>query len=260
MRWVGRSGPLLVALFFWMTGLAHGETLRIGIEGAYPPFSSVDAKGHIVGFDADMAQALCKQMQARCKFVKQDWERAIPDLNAHKIDALVSSMAITPERLKLVTFTRPYYNSPVRLVVRRNSGLNVVGPAALAGKTIAVEAQTIYETYARAVFEPAGARVLVISGGLEGVWQALIAGKADAVPNDVVANAEFLKTPAGKAFVESGPPITDTKYLGTGAAIALAKGDTALAKRFDEALLAIHRSGEYAQIRARYFDFDIWAQ
>lgn len=264
MRRASMCGALLVNLLIFLSSvtgtIAHAETLRIGIEGTYPPFSETDAKGHIVGFDADIAAALCTQMKISCKVVKQNWEKAIPDLNGGKIDALISSMSITEERLKVVNFTRPYYNSPVRFVIRRDAPISVDPPAKLSGLTIAVEADSIYEDYVKAVYVPVGAKILIVHNGIEEVWKSLLSRKADATPNDVVANAEFLKSAAGKEFIETGPMITDRRHLGAGAAIAVAKKNMPLAARFDAALLAIYKSGEYTRLRNRYFNFDIWAQ
>lgn len=238
----------------------HAQTLRIGIDPSNPPFSKLGPGNQITGFDAEIADALCRQMARKCKVVAQDWDAAIPDLNAHKIDALVSSMAITEERMRLVTFTRPYYNTPARLVVRRGTRTEVDPPEKLKGLTLGVEAGTVYETLARGVYEPAGVKIMAFSGGVDQVWNALITRKVDATVNDVVVNTDFLKSAKGKPFIEVGPPITNPRYLGAGAAIAVAKDNSVLAARLDEALLAIYKNGEYAKIRARYFNFDIWAK
>jgi arginine/ornithine transport system substrate-binding protein len=84
-------------------------------------------------------------------------------------------------------------------------------------------------------------------------------GRADAAIGDVVANVLVFKAPYGQGLVETGAPITETRYLGIGAGIALRKGNEALRQRFDQALQAIHQSGQYGQIRSRYFTVDVWA-
>lgn len=258
---VGYRSLLLGMVLWGCSALAlGGPSLRIGIEGDYPPFSEVDADGRLVGFDVDIAEALCRQMKVDCVLVRQNWTRAIDDLNDGKIDALVSSMSITPERMKRVTFTRPYYNSPVRFVIRRDRDILVDPPVRLAGQTIAVEAGSIYEDFVRSVYVPLGAKILVLEGGAVAVWQALVDGRADTSLNDVVVNEAFLQSANGQDFVEVGPQLTDSRYLGAGAAIALAKGNLALATRFDQALLAIYRSGEYGVLRQRYFRYEIWPQ
>lgn len=86
-----------------------GKTIRIATEGAYPPFNYTNADGSLAGYDIDVANALCKQMQAKCEIVAQDWDGIIPGLLAQKYDAVIAGMSITPERQEKVDFTEPYF-------------------------------------------------------------------------------------------------------------------------------------------------------
>ena len=81
------------------------STIRIAMDATYPPFELLDASGQIVGFDKDIADALCAQMQVKCEFTNQAWDGIIPGLLANKYDAILSSMSITEERKKQIDFT-----------------------------------------------------------------------------------------------------------------------------------------------------------
>ena len=88
-----------------LQAFAADKPLKIGIEAAYPPFASKAPDGSIVGFDYDIGNALCEQMQVKCVWVEQEFDGLIPALKVRKIDAILSSMSITEDRKKSVDFT-----------------------------------------------------------------------------------------------------------------------------------------------------------
>jgi arginine/ornithine transport system substrate-binding protein len=251
------AAALVLALLFGQAQ-AHaqqGGKLRIGVEGAYPPFSELGTDGKIKGFDIDIANALCARIKLECVPVQAEFDAMIPALKAKKIDAIVASMSITPERAKAVDFTDKYYQTPARFVLKTDSKIDI-GDAGLKGKRIGVQRNTIHDRYATAMFKSAE---IVRYAKQDEVFLDLVNGRIDASLADSVAiDQGFLKTPAGKGYAFRGPNYTDPKWFGIGAGIAVRKGDAALLKQLNEALAAIRGDGTYKQIAAKYFDFDVY--
>lgn len=100
-------------------GAAAAEKISFGVSATYPPFESMDANNQIVGFDIDLAHALCKQMQAECTFTNHAFDSLIPALKFKKYDAVISGMDITPERSKQVAFTDPYYANSALVIAKK---------------------------------------------------------------------------------------------------------------------------------------------
>jgi arginine/ornithine transport system substrate-binding protein len=235
--------------------LAPGSTVRIGVEGAYPPFSQVAADGQLKGFDIDIAHALCEQMKTRCTLVQQDFDGMIPALNARKFDAIVASLSITEERKRAVAFSDKYYKTPNRVIVKAGSGL-VVSPEGLRGKRIGVQRATINDRFATDTFKHSE---VVRYAKQDDIYLDLVAGRLDATLVDAVAaDAGFLKREQGKGFAFAGPAYTDPAYFGHGVGVAVRPGDTALLQSINAAIAAIRANGSYKKLQDRYFDFDIY--
>ena len=235
---------------------AHaGEKLRIGVEGAYPPFSWKEPDGTLKGFDIDIAWALCEKMGRDCELVEQDWDGMIPALLAKKYDAIVASMSITEERKKKVNFTGKYYNTPAMFVAPKNTSVHAT-PEGLKGKSVGVQRATIHQCYMEKMFPDAELRLYATQ---EEVFLDLASGRIDAQISDSVQALEgFLNTDAGKEFDFLGGVQFDLECHGEGAGIALRKDEDDLRMSFNEAINAIRADGTYAKINEKYFDFDVF--
>ena len=231
------------------------KTIRVAVEGAYPPFSEIGPDGKIKGFDIDIANALCADLKAQCTFVQQEFDGMIPGLNARKFDAVIASMSITEERKRSVAFSDKYYATPARLIAKKATTL-VPTPDGMKGKRIGVQRSTTHDRFATETFKDSE---IVRYTGQDQVFLDLQSGRLDAVLLDqVAANLGFLQRPAGKDFAVIGPLYTDPKYFGIGAGVAMRKGDTQLQARFNQAIKDIRANGSYDKIAKRYFDFDVY--
>ena len=244
-----------VAVFAPLAAAQAPAVLKIGVEGAYPPFSEIGTDGKLKGFDIDIANAMCERLKMTCTLVQAEFDAMIPALRAKKFDAIVASMSITPERKKSVDFSDKYYQTPARVIARADSKLEVT-PAGLKGKKIGVQRTTIHDRFATTTFK--GAQIVRYAKQDE-VFLELASGRVDATLMDsVAADVGFLKTPAGKGYAFVGPVYTDPAFFGEGAGIAVRQGDTALRDKLNAALAAMLADGSYKKLAAKYFDFDVY--
>jgi arginine/ornithine transport system substrate-binding protein len=237
------------------------KMVRIGVEGAYPPFSSTTADGKLVGFDIDIALALCKAMGAECKLVPQDWDGIIPALLARKYDAIIASMSITEERKKKVAFTNKYYNTPAKFVCKKGAMKDFTREQVAEvtkGKKIGVQRETIHDRFISDVGKDA---VIKRYGTQDDAYLDLVAGRVDMLLADSVAiDGGFLKKPEGQDFQFIGPDLTEEKYFGVGAGIAIRKEDKDLVELFNKAIVQIRADGTYKRIQDKYFDFNVYGE
>ncbi|MDO9322267.1 MAG: ABC transporter substrate-binding protein [Pseudomonas sp.] len=226
------------------------EKIKIGTEGAYPPFNLIDASGKPGGFDVDIAMALCAQMKAECEVVTSDWDGIIPALNAKKFDAIVASMSITDERKQAVDFTDAYYTNKLQFIAPK-AGDFKVDKASLKGKVIGAQRATIAGTWLED--NMAGIVEIKLYDTQENAYLDLSSGRVDGVLADKFVNWEWLKSEAGKGFEFKGDPVFDNDKIG----IAVRKGDP-LQGKLNTALKAIVDDGTYQKINAKYFPFSIY--
>ena len=248
---------LAAATLFWTdaAGAKEWKEVRIGTEGAYAPFNHFDANKNLIGFDIDIAKALCDKIKAKCTFVAQDWDGIIPALLANKYDAIVASMSMTDERKKVVDFTNRYYNSPASFVAKKGGAANDTTPAALKGKTIGAQGATVHANFLEDKY--AKSATVKLYRTLDEANLDLQAGRVDYVLGDKFAMYEWLQGD-GKEFEIVGPDYTDAKYFGDGIGIALRKQDKDLRDLFNKALQDIRADGSYEKINKKYFPFSIY--
>ncbi|WP_460089526.1 ABC transporter substrate-binding protein [Pseudomonas sp. S2_E02] len=230
---------------------AMAETLKMGIEAAYPPFNNKDASGNVVGFDKDIGDALCAKMKVECTVVTSDWDGIIPALNAKKFDFLISSLSITDERKGAVDFTDPYYSNKLQFIARKNVDFKT-DKDSLKGKSIGTQRATLAGTWLEDNY---GSDLNVkLYDTQENAYLDLTSGRVDAILADKYANYDWLKSDAGKNYEFKGDPVLESDKIG----IAVRKGDNELRNKLNAALKEIVADGTYKKINDKYFPFSIY--
>ncbi len=237
---------------------AAAQQVRVGFAAEpYPPFTSPDASGNWEGWEVDFMKAICAEAKLDCVVTPVAWDGIIPALTSNKIDMIIGSMSITPERQQTIDFSDKYYNSLPGVIGPKDAKFEPT-PEGLAGKTLGVQVATIHQVYANKYFAPAGTTVKEYQTQDE-ANNDLAAGRIDAVQADSVAMLEFLKSEQGAACCDmKGMVKDDPEVLGLGVGVGLRKGETELKDKINAAIKAIRENGTYDTFSKKYFDFDIY--
>ena len=252
-----RNTALVSLLVAGLLGTAaQAETLRLGTEGAYPPFNYMETDGTVAGFDVDIGLELCKRIGAECEVVAQDWDGIIPGLLANKYDFIIASMFITEDRKKQVDFTDPYYKAAMTHVVPKGSDITEFSNEALAGKIIGAQGSTTQADYITATYPDADIRLYPTQdeANLD-----MASGRIDMQVGDMLPMLDWtMNTEDGACCELAGEPITDPAFVGEGVGIALRQEDDDLRERLNKALQEIRDDGTYKTINDKYFAIDVY--
>lgn len=234
---------------------AESDSIRIAVEGAFPPFNYVDSNNQLQGFDVDIAKALCEAAKLKCEFVIQEWTAMIPNLLDNKYDAIISSMSMSAERREKVAFTQKYYDSPTVFIARKKFDIAGTSPEDLKKLRLGVTAATSQESYAKKFYGGIATTVFQASPDL---YKGLADDKVDIILEDKLAVYDWLaNTKAGSCCEFKGDDIKNTEYFGDGAGIAVRPTDKPLLDRLNAALEEIQANDTYDTINAKYFPFSI---
>jgi octopine/nopaline transport system substrate-binding protein len=262
---------ILISSFLTISSIA--DQIKIGTEGAYPPWNSKDSAGNLIGFEVELANELCKIMNHDCTIVEQDWDGMIPALVSRKFDAIMAGMSITGERMKTINFSQGYADEVASLAVMKgskNEGLKTMSAINLSdvsadeqetldvltkafkGKTIGVQTATIHQNF--------------LESGLMGnvkirtyktqdeVNLDLSAGRIDAALAAAVAFTDYAEK-SGKAVVLTGPTFAGGDF-GNGVGVGIRKGDSKLLNDFNAAIDKARDDGIISKLAIKHFGFD----
>jgi len=262
----------LVALVL-ISSTALADKIKIGTEGAYPPWNAKDESGKLIGFEVELANFLCIYMEADCTIVEQDWDGMIPGLVMRKYDAIMAGMSITDERMKTINFSQGYADEVASLAVMKGSSLEGMNTpkainlsagggdvkkalktltAALAGKTIGVQTATIHQNFLES--GDVGSVKIKTYKTQDEVNLDLAAGRIDAALAAAVAFTDYAEK-SGKPVVLVGPTFSGGAF-GNGVGVGIRKDDTDLLKRFNKAIDVARKNGKISELAIKWFGFD----
>lgn len=265
----------------FLIGSVNADQIKIGTEGAYPPWNSKDASGNLIGFEVELANELCAIMKHECTIVEQDWDGMIPALLMRKYDAIMAGMSITDERLKTINFSQGYADEVASLAVIKGSdlegmdtpeGINLslggsevkkalkTMTSALAGKTVCTQTGTIHQNFLES--GDVGSVNVRTYKTQDEVNLDLTAGRCDVALAAAVAFTDYADK-SGEAVVLVGPTLSGGAF-GNGVGVGIRKGgddaigkrDAQLLKDFNKAIDKARKDGIISKLAIKHFGFD----
>ncbi len=254
-------------------GNVNADKIKIGTEGAYPPWNSKDASGKLIGFEVELAYTLCRYIGQQCEIVEQDWDGMIPALIMRKFDAIMAGMSITAERQKAISFSQGYADEVASLAVMKGSDLEGMNTpeginltlggsgvkktlktltGALAGKTVCTQTATIHQNFLES--GDVGKINLRTYKTQDEVNLDLASGRCDVALAAAVAFTDYAEK-SGKPVVLVGPTFSGGAF-GNGVGVGIRKDDTELLKAFNKAIEKARKNGDISRIATKWFGFD----
>ena len=214
-----------------MAGMAfadgHGKTIRMGTEGAYPPYNFLNDKGEVDGYEREIGDEMCKRAELTCEWVTNEWDSIIPNLTSGNYDTIIAGMSITDEREQVIDFTQNYIPPAASAYAALSADADIKG-GVIAAQTSTIQAGFVAES---------GATLLEFATYDETV-AAVRNGEADAVFADKDALVPAVEESGGElVFVGDDVP------LGGGVGIGLRESDTELKAKFDAAITSMKEDG-----------------
>jgi len=226
------TGAALIAAFA-SSAFADGHSIRMGTEGAYPPYNFVNDSGEVDGFEREVGDELCKRANLDCTWVINDWDSIIPNLVSGNYDTIIAGMSITAERDEVIDFTSEYFPpDPSTYVALAGASDDVVNGV------VAAQTSTIQAAY----IASSSATVVEFATPEETV-AAVRNGEADAVLADDAYLADIVNASNGElAFV--GSPVA----IGGGIGMGIRESDTELKEKMNTAIASIKADGTLTKL------------
>jgi len=194
---------------------------------------------------------LCEEIKVTCTIQMRRFETLLDAIASNRGDAIIASLAVTPQIRARVDFTDPYYRAPARFVSRKTSVMPEIRPEYLEGKKVGAISGSSHEAYLKTMFTDA---VLVSYPNDDALRQALKRSEVDFIFGDAISLAFWINgTDSADCCAFSGGPFIESRYFGEGIGIAVRKGNDTLRQALNWALFRLWEKGRYTDLWLRYF-------
>ena len=217
---------LTTAVLALAAGAASAETIRLGTEGAYPPWNFINDSGEVDGFERELGDELCARAELKCEWVTNEWDSIIPNLVSGNYDTIIAGMSITDERDEVIDFTQNYTQPDPSAYLAKSADVDVKNGV------IAAQTGTL-----QASFIAGSSATLVEFATPEETIAAVRDGEADAV----LADASYLQP-----FADEDPDLSileQKELLGGGVGLGIRESDGELKAKFNAAIQSMKDDG-----------------
>ena len=231
--------------------LSRLTVIRFLTETDYPPFNFTGPDGNPAGFNVDLARMICDEIKVTCTIQMRRFETLLDAISSNRGDAIIASLAVTPQLRARLDFSDPYYRVPARFVSRRDSVMREIKPEFLEGRKVGAIAGTSHEAYLKVMFTDVE---LHSYPNDEALRAALRRGEVDFIFGDAISLAFWINgTDSGDCCAFSGGPFVESRYFGEGIGIAVRKGNDLLRQALNWALFRLWEKGRYTDLWLHYF-------
>ena len=223
-------------------------TLRVGLEGTYPPFSYQGDDGKLTGFEVEFAQELAQHLGVKADLKPTKWDGMLASLDAKRIDVVINQVTISDVRKKKYDFSTPYTVSGVQALVKKGNEETIKSPEDLKGKKVGVGLGTNYEEWLRKNVQGVDVRTYDDDPTK---YQDLRVGRINAILVDRLAALDLVKK-TNNTLAVAGQPFSRLE-----SGVALRKGNDDLLKAVDDAIAQMHKDGSLKALSEKWFGADV---
>ena len=223
-------------------------TLKVGLEGTYPPFNYQDASGQLTGFEVDLAKALAEELGVKAAFQPTKWDGILAALESRRLDVVINQVTISDERKQKYDFSTPYTVSGIQALTRKADADTIKSPDDLAGKKAGVGLGTNYEQWLKEKVPQAEIRTYDDDPTK---FQDLNVGRIDVILVDRLAAFEMVEK-TGDRLAVAGDAFSRQE-----SGVALRKGNPQLLAAIDAAIAKLRADGTLKELSEKWFGADV---